>query len=133
MSNKDENNEILVEETEGIVLQNDAGDESDDEQPVFYDPVKVLQADQWLKWAAYAIVVATTLGNLLSVQSFVENVSYVLIQSPTPNTLVWIVGIVLFLIVVAASCAILYFPLRALGSILKILMEMEFNSRGVKE
>ena len=107
--------------------------ESMDEQPVFYSPVSVLQTADWLKWTAIVMVAATIGSNLLSVQTMAGNVAYVVTKSQTPNALAWVITIVLFLLIVGASSAVYYFPLRALGKVLKILMEMEYNSRGVKE
>ena len=47
------------------------------------------------------------------------------------NSIAWLITIVVFVFVVGLQCIVIYFPIKALGSILKILMEMEFNSRGV--
>ena len=130
MSEMNETPEIIEEEI--VVVEENEIDDSE-EQPVFYNPVRVLQVEEWLKWTAILMVVATVGSNLLSIGTMAQNVAYVVTQTTTPNVLSWIITAILFLVVVGASSAVYYFPLRALGKLLTILMEMEYNSRGVKE
>ena len=130
MSEINETPEIIEDE---VVQTPDEETENLDDQPVFYSPVSVLQMDGFLKWTAIAMVAATIGSNLLSIQTMAGNVAYVVTQSQTPNALAWVITVVLFILIVGGSSAIYYFPLRALGKVLKILMEMEYNSRGVKE
>ena len=130
MSEMNETEKIIEEE---VVSTPEEETETMDDQPVFYNPVRVLQVAEWLKWTAIVMVAATISSNLLSVQTMASNVAILITKSQTPNTLAWIITVVLFIIIVGASSAVYYFPLRALGKMLKILMEMEYNSRGVKE
>jgi hypothetical protein len=130
MSETNKTPEIIEEETKAL---SEEESENAEEQPVFYNPVSVLQMDGFLKWTAIIMVAATIGSNLLSLQTMAGNVAYLLTKNQTPSTFAWIITVVLFLIVVGASSAVYYFPLRALGKVLKILMEMEYNSRGVKE
>ena len=129
MSDINETPEIIEEEI--AVPQEDS--EDTENQPVFYNPVSVLQMDEFLKWTAWIMVAVTIGSSIFSINTMAQNVAYVLTQTATPNTLAWIITAILFIIVVGASAAVYYFPLRALGKVLKILMELEYNSRGVKE
>jgi hypothetical protein len=48
------------------------------------------------------------------------------------NFVSWLIALVVGGLAIALQCFIVYFSLKALASILKILMEMEFNSRALK-
>lgn len=130
MSEINETQEFIVEE---VVSASDEEIENLEDLPVFYNPVSVLQMDEYLKWTAFIMVAVTFGTSIFSINSMAQNVAIVLTQTTTPNILAWIVTAILFLIIVGASSAVYYFPLRALGNVLKILMEMEYNSRGIKE
>jgi hypothetical protein len=48
------------------------------------------------------------------------------------NFVSWVIALVIGGLATALQCFIVFFSLKALASILKILMEMEFNSRATK-
>jgi hypothetical protein len=121
----------IIEEESVVIEENEM--DTPEEQPVFYNPVRVLQLDEWLNGAAIAMVAATIASNLFSISDMSQNMAILVTQTTTPNTLAWVLTVLLFILIVGASSAVYYFPLRALGKILKVLMEMEYNSRGVKE
>jgi hypothetical protein len=106
----------------------------DDNQPEFYKPREVLWLDTWLYRAAIAAIVASFISSLLELY----RMQRIILPFFAGNSLStstfwsWLVAIVLFLFAVVLQCILIYFPLKALGTILKILMEMEFNSRGLK-
>jgi hypothetical protein len=130
MSEMDENKEVVEEE---VVAVSEEDNQNMEEQPVFYNPVSVLQMDEFLKWTAFIMVAATLASNLLSLNNLLKNVTLIITHTAEPNALVWVVTVILFIIIAGAGCAVYYFPLRALGKVLKILMELEYNSRGIKE
>jgi hypothetical protein len=99
----------------------------DDTQPVFYKPTEVLWLEKWLYRAAIAAVIAVCVTTLLQLPNVQRTWSY-----PDSGGIgSWIIAIVYSVLNAAWQSTLTYFPLKALGSILKILMEMEFNSRGV--
>lgn len=130
MSEMAEIKEVVEEE---VVVLSEEENENMEEQPVFYNPINVLQMDEFLKWTAFIMVAATLASNLLSLNNLLQNVTFMITRTIEPNALVWVVTVILFIIIAGAGCAVYYFPLRALGKVLKILMEMEYNSRGIKE
>lgn len=104
----------------------------DDNPPEFYKPREVLWLEKWLYRAAIASIVAAIVASLLELPRMQNIVwSYFTFQ-PESNSVAWLISIVIFSFIVGLQCILLYFPLKALGSILKILMEMEFNSRAPK-
>ncbi len=100
----------------------------DENPPDFYDPMAVLQTSRWLEIAAKVMIGLAIAANLVSIRS-----SYNIAQSYLyryPNApVVYLVTFLLFVLNTAIGVVVAYFPLVALARILKILMEMEFNSR----
>lgn len=103
----------------------------DNNLPEFYDPYQVLRLEKWLHKAAIAAVIASAISSLIALPQTKEIVLSYFMGNPAWDLVAWLVAIVIYLFAVGLQGIIFYFPLRALGSILKILMEMEFNSRGV--
>jgi hypothetical protein len=101
----------------------------DDNPPEFYKPREVLWLEKWLYRAAIASIVAAIVASLLELPRMQNIVWSYFTFKPESNSVAWLISIVIFFFVVGLQCILLYFPLKALGSILKILMEMEFNSR----
>jgi hypothetical protein len=105
-------------------------DNDDNNSPVFYNPQKVLKITEWLEWAAIASLV------FISIQGIIESwpiVSAWFSMPPIAKPNLIAVGIaILMLAVTIFSAIMIYLILRAIAYILKILMEFEFNSRGVK-
>lgn len=142
--------EILQERLGELPAQNepvwehisDESDDSDEEVleklidednlPVFYQPREMLWLETWLNRAAIASVAAIFLTNLLQLDSWHQVVSWYLYANVEGGIIAWLGALVLFASVVGLQGAIYYFGFKALGSILRILMEMEFNSRGAR-
>jgi hypothetical protein len=102
----------------------------DENPPEFYDPYEVLRLEKWLSKAAIVSIVASVISSLIGLpQTQIIVLSYFM-GDTSKNSVAWLIAIVIFVFAVGLQSIILYFPLKALGSILKILMEMEFNSRG---
>ncbi len=108
-------------------------DEQDDDKnslPVFYNPQKALRIIDWLEWAAIASLI------FISLQGIIQSWPVVSIWFSMPhitNAKLIGAGIGLLMLIVTIFSAILScLTLRAVAYILKILMEFEFNSRGVK-
>lgn len=103
----------------------------DENPPEFYNPHHVLQLEKWLKWAALASIIASVFSSLLELQRMQRTVLEYFMGNMEWNLVAWVITVLIFVLIVGLQCILIYFPLKALGSILKILMEMEFNSRGV--
>jgi hypothetical protein len=101
-----------------------------DNPPEFYNPHEVLRLEKWINWAAIASVVASIVSSLLELQRMHFIVWGFFMNNVEKSSIAWLITIVVFVFVVGLQCIVIYFPIKALGSILKILMEMEFNSRG---
>lgn len=101
----------------------------DENPPEFYDPFEVLKVSNWLDWAAKVMVIVTILYNLVqifpSMKGIVESYFW---ASPNP-TLVLLITLVLVSLNIMIGVAFSFFLLITLSRVLKILMQMEFNSR----
>jgi len=97
--------------------------------PEFYDPEEVLWVGRWIRRVAVGAVVLYGLMGLLEYPNMRQiMISYVINQPK----LYWEASFIAFLTVLVLSAlqaGLIYFVLRALGAILKILMQMELNSR----
>jgi hypothetical protein len=104
--------------------------DDNDDAPVFYNPQQVLKITEWLEWTAIASLV------FISLQGIIESWPVVSMWFSMPgiahaNAIG--AGMALVMLVVTIFSAIMtYLTLRAIAYILKVLMEFEFNSRGVK-
>jgi len=105
----------------------------DENLPEFYNPYEVLRLEKWLQKAAIASIVASAVSNLVALPQMQGVVlSYFMDNHIEWNFVAWLIAIVIFVVMVGLQSVILfYLPLKALGSILRILMEMEFHSRGI--
>jgi hypothetical protein len=103
----------------------------DENPPEFYNPHQVLWLEKWLYRAAIASIIASFISSLLGLQQMQRIVLGFFMNNVEMNLVAWLIALVIFVFAVGLQCIVIYFPLKALGSILKILMEMEFNSRGV--
>lgn len=99
--------------------------------PEFYNPYEVLWLEKWLYKAAIASIIATVVSSLIALPQTQRIVLSFFMGDTQWSFMAWIIAIVIFVFAVGLQSIILYFPLKALGSILRILMEVEFNSRGV--
>jgi hypothetical protein len=102
----------------------------DENQPEFHDILEVLSLkDNINKIAKASIIVYIVLGisNFQTIHAFIGSMFSSIEELPA---ILW--GILITAIGIGINLAIVYFPLKALNHILRILMEMEFNSRKAK-
>ena len=123
----------LPSQNEPILEYTDDSEGEDDENlPEFYKPREVLRLEKCLNWAAIASIVASIISSLLGLKQMQQIVlSYFIVNGSGWDLVSWLIATVIFIFVVGLQSIIIYFPLKALGTILKILMEIEFNSRGI--
>ena len=100
----------------------------DEDQPEFYDTLEVITLKDKINRTIKAVIVVYALQNLLMfnwyrslVESYFRDSAYI--------PLIYLISAILVVLGAALSIAIVYFPLKALTHILRILMEMEFRSR----
>ena len=139
--------EILRERLEQLPEQNEAvfeyvedesnnlEDEFDDIEnaPAFYQPREVLWLEKWLNRAAVASIVMVFIGSILQLGTTQRLILSYFSGDMGSNTIAWLLAVLALVLLVGLEGGLYYFGFKALGYILKILMEMEFNSRGIKE
>lgn len=101
-----------------------------EDQPKLYNPLEIITFGRNINRLVIAVAIVYILLAMLNFQPlrmYFEGVTVFTndINVSTPNMIVSILTILL-------QIAFIYFPLKALRQILKILMEMEFNSRKAK-
>lgn len=101
----------------------------DENPPAFYDPFEVLLTTKHIDWAAKVMIVFTVAYNVLRFPNFMRIVQSYFVGSPNSSILIYIFTILLMILNAGVGVIIVYFPLRALSRILRVLLEMEFNSR----
>ncbi len=104
---------------------------AEENAPVFFEPQEVLKIEGGLSWLAIIAIFVTILINIPQIASMEAIISSMLINAQVPGYLPWVIAIGLGVLAIGFKCLILYYSLRALAAILNILMEMEFNSRGM--
>jgi hypothetical protein len=102
-----------------------------DNAPAFYQPRQVLRLEKWIQRAAVASVIAVVITNFFSVDSLQTTILSYFRGSSSLYIVSWLLAIVAYLIFSGLQAVVTFFALKALGWVLKILMEMEFRSRGV--
>ena len=102
--------------------------------PAFYSPKEVLKVYDWLNKIAIAIIpLYIIIGVTLTLKTYVNIVGSYFINAPVNmSLLIWLIALVLVSIGIALQIALTYYPLKALAHILRILMEFEYRSRGIK-
>jgi hypothetical protein len=103
----------------------------DENPPEFYNPYEILRLENWLNKAAIASIVAFAISSLIALPRTQRIILSYFMGDTSYNFIATLITLVIFIFGVGLQSIIIYFPLKALGSILKILMEIEFNSRGV--
>lgn len=100
----------------------------DENPPEFYKPFDVIKLGRWIDMAAKAMIVLIIVQSLFGFSSSQRIVQGYFIMHPDSS---WILPVTVLLVAanVATSILVTYLPLIALSKILRILMEMEFNSR----
>ncbi len=101
----------------------------DENPPDFYDPLEVLSLGRWLRIAAVASIVITLLLGLGLFPSYRTTARAYFGGVPGGEAIASFVALIILALTVAFQAAITYLPLRVLAHILRILMQMEFNSR----
>lgn len=109
-----------------------AGDEDEEPQgePVFYRPNEVFSLARTIRWPAPAAVVVTAVTFLPEWYALGRTVASYFPGNRLAGFIGTIVALPLGGLLLALQCALIYFGLKALAAVLRILMEMEFNSRG---
>ncbi len=97
--------------------------------PEFYDPHKVLKIDKWFHKAAIALITVTAIKGLLNLENTQAWIQSIFSGVITNDFLAWVLAILYFILNTGIYCVVVYLMLTSLGSVLKILMGMEFNSR----
>ncbi|MGB8983934.1 MAG: hypothetical protein WCC12_18835 [Anaerolineales bacterium] len=100
----------------------------DENSPDFYDPFDVLLTTKRIDWIAKVMIVFTIVYNIIYFQTFMGIVQSYFFRNPN-SVLVYILTILLIAVSSAVGVVAVYFPLKALAYVLRILMEMEFRSR----
>ncbi len=97
-------------------------------QPAFYDTVEVIELRRDINRMARIVVILSVLSGI-----FTHPTSQAIFKSYFPSNdqaiVVFVASIVLIAIGVGLNIVLTYYPLKALAHILRILMEMEYNSR----
>jgi hypothetical protein len=102
----------------------------DENPPDFYDPFEVLRVSKWIDWSAKAMAIVITLQNLLRFSDFKGFVASYFARYPN-NLVVYLITLIVLAINTAIGVVITYWLLSSLSRVLRILMQMEFNSRKV--
>ncbi|MGA7195279.1 MAG: hypothetical protein WBW94_16800 [Anaerolineales bacterium] len=128
-----------VEYNEGVIEDNsfDFSEEElkiidDENPPEFYDPFQVLKVSKWLEKIAIASIYIVLISGVLQFPRAQSLAQAYLQGIPSLHILVSIIAAVSTSLAVLIEIITTYFPLKALAQILRILMEMEFNSRKAK-
>ena len=100
-------------------------------EPVFYQPRKVLELVRSLNRLVPIAVLVIAISGIPIVFSLGDIFFTIFIYSAFGVLIAWTIAIVMGLLIIAVECLIVLLLLKATAYILRILMEMEFNSRPV--
>jgi len=122
-----------VDEENDDVEGHDFSDEElkiidDENQPEFYDPFEVLQFSRWIDlmvWLMMGLIVIQGLFGFSRSESVVQGFFF----RSSDSALILPITVLVVFANIAMGVLLTYVPLKALSRILRILMEMEFNSR----
>lgn len=101
----------------------------DDNQPEFYDPLEVLELRDNINKTATAVIVIYGLTNVMGFPYYTFLINSYFRVDAEYSFWVNVMAFILACLTAAVVIAITYYPLKALTHILRILMEMEYNSR----
>jgi hypothetical protein len=120
-----------AESKDGLVLEEWEEKLIDNEnQPEFYDTFEVIELRRNINKVAKVVIIVNILSGIWVFPMVREAVAG---NFPTMSDIPGIVSSLLLTIFgIGSSILVTYFPLKAMASILRILMEMEFNSRITK-
>lgn len=102
-----------------------------EEQPEIYDTVEVVDAIANIDKVARAVVIVYALTGVMSSYAFEAIAKGAVSFSDMDQWLPVLWNLFTTVLSTAIQIAVVYFPLKALAHILRILMEMEFNSRKI--
>ena len=100
----------------------------DENPPAFYRPFEIIKLGRWMNLLAKVMVVLLIIQGLFGFSSSLNIVQGFFVMNPNSP---WILPLTVLLIAanISTNIFITCFPLIALSKILRVLMEMEFNSR----
>lgn len=120
-----------ADETEEETGETDqAEDEAPADEPIFYRPDEVFSLARTIRWLAPAAVVVTVVTFLPEWFSLGRNIASYFPDARLASFIGTIIALPLGGLLLALQCALVYFGLKAVAAVLRILMELEFNSRG---
>jgi hypothetical protein len=99
-------------------------------EPVFYRPDEVFSLARTIRWLAPAAVIVTVVAFLPQWLTLGRSVASYFPNSRFGAFLGAVIALPLGGLIIALQSALIYFGLKAVAAVLRILMEMEFNSRG---
>lgn len=98
--------------------------------PAFYDPQEVVNIYRWMNKIAKAMIpISIVLGLSYIPQTATIVRSYFINSYQDMTIIVWFITLIIIAIGTVLQVVFTYYPLKALAYILKILMEVEHNSR----
>jgi len=100
-----------------------------DNAPAFYKPKEIIRISTWLNRVSIAAVAITIIVNIPELIRLQRIIQSFFIGNPQWNFVAWPGALIIGGLTTALQCYIVYYSLKALASILRILMEWEFNSR----
>lgn len=125
-----EHNEEAQKEDEGFSAEELRSIDEDENPPAFYDPFEVLLTVKRIDWMAKVMIVFTVVYNLVYFRRFMPMIQPYFYAFGKPNSPWFYVWIVLLTVLSSTiEIVIIYFSLKTLAHLLRILMEMEFKSR----
>jgi hypothetical protein len=123
MKNKSDSEEDRLESWEIKILE-------DENQPELYDTLEVLNIRDNIDKVAKAVIIINVISGIINFQYFQAFLVGAFPRISNIPEILW--SLFLTAIGIGFDIAIVYFPLKALNQIIRILMEMEFNSRKAK-
>ena len=118
-----------------ILLENDLnkkGADDDESTPVFYKPQDVLWLEKWISRASIAVIGLTVVVSLFDFSRAKQMTSVYFTNQPGADLSANIAAGVLIVLNIIFVSALYYLLLKSLSYALKILMEVEHNSRHSK-
>lgn len=101
---------------------------ADEGQPEFYDPLEVVSLVSTINKVALASIVLNVIVGLNYLGSY-RDISLNFFQMNREVVLYYLFNLLVIAVSTGLQIVITYFPLKALAFVLRILAEMEFNSR----
>ncbi len=98
-------------------------------QPEFYDTIEVIDLKKKINITTRAVVIIYVLESVVLFQWYVGVIQFYFPNFQEYAPWIYLIALIVAILSVAITIAIAYYPLKALSSILRILMEMEFRSR----